>query len=117
MQPQAGRSVVGCYKVTMEEKTRMKTNKPTYLQEVERKAMFRMQRNYENNQRAVESQKARWIRRDMELRRREDMFWLAEEQRFKMARKHAWRLEEYQDREAYAAIVTKANLRCHGDLG
>ena len=56
-------------------------------EEQDRQAFFHNQREYENARRAGESLQSRRVRRDRELRRREDTYREAEDRRYELARR------------------------------
>ena len=62
-------------------------------EERDRQAAFRHQREYEYQRRAGEDIQARCVRRDRELRRREDIYREAEDRRYELARREVARRE------------------------
>ena len=68
-------------------------------EERDREAAFRHQREYKNQSRAGEDIQARRVRRDRELRRREDIYREAEDRRYELARREVARREDRLERE------------------
>ena len=68
-------------------------------EEQDRQAFFHNQREYENARRAGESLQSRRVRRDRELRRREDIYREAEDRRYELARREVNRREDHMERE------------------